>query len=323
MNNVTIIGAGQLGSRHLQALKSVKFPLNISVIDPSQKSLATAEQRYDEMPKGKHNYKVKYLQEISSGQNIDLVIVATTSDVRARVIKNFLKNNQARYFILEKILFDKHSDYRAIEDLFSGSKIKGWVNLPRRVSPTYKNIKEELNGRAISLRGTGSQWGLACNAVHILDLISYLTGDSDYTIGVHGLDKEISLSKRKGFLEVNGTLCANFKNGSYCELSSHVSGKAPFLMEIFNENARYIIRESEGKYWTSGAKNGWRWEEISFKNPLVSETTTVAVEDILANGSCSLTPYKESAKIHISLLEPLRNFLNKNSGKKYEYYPFT
>lgn len=323
MFNVYIIGAGQLGSRHLQALKKVKFPLSITVVDPSKQSLTTAKQRYGEISKGKYCHEIRYVQKIDTGQKIDLVIVATTSDVRARVVKSVLKNNLVRYFVLEKILFDKKNDYRSIEKIFTKLKIKAWINCPRRVRPIFKKIKKELTDRVISFRGTGSQWGLACNAVQFLDLVSYLIGNNDYIIDTHRLDKKTSLSKRKGFLEVSGTIYANFKNGSYCELTSYVSGNSPIFIEIFSQDIRYIIRESEGKCWTSNAKNNWQWKETSFNTPLVSETTTVAVESILSNGDCPLTPYKESAKTHISLLEPLRKFLNKNSEKKYEYYPFT
>ena len=46
MKKVFIIGAGQLGSRHLQALKYVKEALDISVIDPREESLSTAKERY-------------------------------------------------------------------------------------------------------------------------------------------------------------------------------------------------------------------------------------------------------------------------------------
>ncbi|OGN01602.1 MAG: hypothetical protein A3I26_00320 [Candidatus Yanofskybacteria bacterium RIFCSPLOWO2_02_FULL_43_10] len=323
MFNVYIIGAGQIGSRHFQALKRVKFPLSVTVVDPSEQSLAVAKKRYEEMPKGRYRHEIKYLQEIDTGQKIDLIILATTSNVRAKIIKDVLKKNQVRYFILEKIVFNKKSDYYAVKNILSKSKIKAWVNLPRRIRPIYKKIKEQLIGRVVSVRGIGSQWGLACNAVHFLDLISYLTGDCDYTVDTHHLDKKISLSKRRGFLEIHGTLYANFKKGSRCELSSHTSGNAPLLIDISNDNIRYIIREPEGKYWASNARDNWRWEEVSFRTPLVSETTTLIVENILTNGDCPLTSYEESIKTHLLLLEPLRHFLNKNSEKKYEHYPFT
>jgi prephenate dehydrogenase len=46
MFQVAIIGAGQLGSLHLQGLKSASSPLSITVMDSSEDSLRVAEERY-------------------------------------------------------------------------------------------------------------------------------------------------------------------------------------------------------------------------------------------------------------------------------------
>src|SRR3990167_7964952 len=102
MFNVYIIGAGQIGSRHLQALKKVRISLNITVIDPSEQSLSTARKRYEETPAGICSHTLNYLRKIPGGQNINLAIIATTSNIRAKVIRDILKKNQISYFILEK-----------------------------------------------------------------------------------------------------------------------------------------------------------------------------------------------------------------------------
>ncbi len=47
MFNVAIIGAGQLGSRHLQGLKLSSSPLSITVMDSNDESLRVAKERYD------------------------------------------------------------------------------------------------------------------------------------------------------------------------------------------------------------------------------------------------------------------------------------
>ena len=47
MKTVLVIGAGQLGSRHLQALKLVQNDLSISVVDPFQASLDVAKERFE------------------------------------------------------------------------------------------------------------------------------------------------------------------------------------------------------------------------------------------------------------------------------------
>ena len=201
-------------------------------------------------------------------------------------------------------------------------KIKAWVNCPMRIRPVYVKIKEKLSHQKISFRITGGQWGLITNAIHYLDFVSYLTGETDFTVDTSRLDKKIWPAKRKGFFELNGTLSADFLNGSHCELIEYSSGNAPWLIEIFNQDQRYLIQGLD-RIWNSNAQDRWQWKGQAFKTPLISETTTTVTEDIIKKGRCALTPYPESAKIHLALLEPLRLFLNKNSGKKYDYFPFT
>lgn len=321
--NILVIGAGQIGSRHLQALKRIKMPLRITVVDPSARSLIIAKNGFEEVPLGKAVHSVKYLDSMPSGQNIDLAIIATTSDVRADAIKDVLKNNRVHYFILEKILFNKKRDYYEIENIFSKSKTKAWVNCARRIWPIYSTIRNELDSQPVSIRTTMGQWDLACNVIHFLDLAAHIAADTNFSVDTSRLDKKLLSSKRKGFVEFRGTLSADFKNGSHCEFISYPSGDAPFVLEIFNDKSRYIIQETDKKAYISRAKNNWRWKDTSFKTLLVSETTAVAVENILRSGNCRLTPYKESAKIHLNLLEALRQFLNKIDKKNYSGYPFT
>ena len=180
-------------------------------------------------------------------------------------------------------------------------------------------VKDGLVDKDIYFRITGSRLGLTSNTIHYLDVISYLTKDGDFTINSDLLDKKLAPNKRKNFIELSGTLYANFKNGSRFEITSYISGDAPPLIEIFNSGARYIIKNDEA--WVSYSKNNWKWEEIAFRTPLISETTTSIVEDIFNTQNCPLPSYKESAKIHLPLLEALTKFLNKT--KKDSRYPFT
>ncbi|MCV3262394.1 Gfo/Idh/MocA family oxidoreductase [Vibrio harveyi] len=48
-DNLLIIGAGQLGSRHLQALAQLDDKFSIYVLDPFEQSLEVAKQRYQEV----------------------------------------------------------------------------------------------------------------------------------------------------------------------------------------------------------------------------------------------------------------------------------
>ena len=42
---IAVIGSGQIGSRHLQAMALSEIPLAVEVSDPSQNSLDTAKNR--------------------------------------------------------------------------------------------------------------------------------------------------------------------------------------------------------------------------------------------------------------------------------------
>ena len=61
--NIAIVGAGQLGSRHLQGLAKSSNQLRIYVVDPDNKALSLSEKRYLDVSKSEFN-KVSYLQSI-------------------------------------------------------------------------------------------------------------------------------------------------------------------------------------------------------------------------------------------------------------------
>src|SRR5436190_18734178 len=110
MKNIAIIGAGQLGSRHLQALAFVNEPISIQVIDRSADALNIAENRFNENRKTFHG-QISYHTDISNlVKNIDVAIIATGSSGRKKIIEQLLSHSSVRYLILEKFLFTKESD---------------------------------------------------------------------------------------------------------------------------------------------------------------------------------------------------------------------
>ena len=63
MYKIAVIGAGQLGSRHLQGLKLSKLKSDIWVVDNNSNSLQIAQQRYEE-GEVNSNQTIYYLQLI-------------------------------------------------------------------------------------------------------------------------------------------------------------------------------------------------------------------------------------------------------------------
>ena len=104
MYNIAIIGAGQLGSRHLQGVKQSNNKLDIWVLDPNKDSLEIAEERYNQIPTNipQNIHLVQSMIEIPV--ELDIVIVATSSKPRFSIVKELLTKHHVRYLILEKFL---------------------------------------------------------------------------------------------------------------------------------------------------------------------------------------------------------------------------
>ncbi|WP_162047622.1 Gfo/Idh/MocA family oxidoreductase [Vibrio taketomensis] len=102
-----MIGAGQLGSRHLQALAQLDDQFSVYVLDPSERSLEVAQLRYQEVVQ-EISPDVTYLSDIDNiaGMNIDVCIVATNADIRLGVIKQLVDKLKVKHLILEKYFFN-------------------------------------------------------------------------------------------------------------------------------------------------------------------------------------------------------------------------
>ena len=78
MKTILIAGAGQLGSRHLQGVKTSNLDLDIWVFDISEESLKVAEERYNQV-ESKTNKTVHYIKSLREVPfYIDVVIVASS-----------------------------------------------------------------------------------------------------------------------------------------------------------------------------------------------------------------------------------------------------
>lgn len=322
--SICIIGAGNIGSRHLQALAKVSEPLLIYVVDPSSNSLKLAKSRYEEVRIPQIKHQVNYLEDLENIVSpVDVAIIATNSNIRSLVTKKLLEQISVKHIIFEKILFDKFDQYEEIRKLLSEKNSKAWVNCSRRIMPFYRNLKEEVQNQKIQYVVSGSQWGLASNAIHLIDHIALLTNCYDFEVNTTYLDPKPIESKRKGFLELTGSIIVRFKNGSCGFFTCYPTGNTPQIMQVFSEKYRCLTLETEGKSYTSRSDSNWIWTLETTPMLYQSEMTNQVVSSLLNFGSCDLTSFELSSKLHVALLEPLLKFINQNSKKKYDSYPFT
>ena len=322
--NIVIIGSGQLGSRHLQAIAKIDLPVAIQVVDPSHESLKIAKERFEQISPNPNVKRIFFFNSLDDLHSVvDFCIVATNSDIRAQVTEELLSKKAVKYLILEKILFQNEGEYETIGKLIERYNVKTWINCARRMWPVYKEIRERLAGSHLfEINISGSSWGLASNSIHMIDLIAYLTGISEYNISADLLDSDVIESKRKGFIEFSGFLKGSFTDGPYFSINSYKNGKVPPIIQLISEKTIYFISEHNRRGWSTREDQGWTWQEFSFETPYQSQLTHLLIKQIIDTGECALPSFEESAKLHIPLLNCFIFFLCR-MGRVVDRCPIT
>ena len=121
---IAIIGAGQLGSRHLQGLTKIKQVIQITMIDSNPSALEIARQRFIEMPENPLIQSVAYLDSLEEfDEPVELAIIATNADQRRNVIEELVSNSRVKYLILEKVVFQSVADFKVVMSLLKKNNI--------------------------------------------------------------------------------------------------------------------------------------------------------------------------------------------------------
>lgn len=322
MYHIAIIGAGQLGSRHLQGLKLAHLPMRIQIVDSSPASLNTAQERYEQIEPNPQIFSVECLTSIDNLMpELDLVIIATGSKPRAAILAELLAKKSVKNLVLEKILFPSIREYTDIETLLQAKGLldRTWVNCPRRMFNGYKKLRDELTGvKKITYKKTGPNWGLGCNALHYIDHYAYLTGDTSVeAFDLSGLDPDMYDSKRPGYVEFTGSISGHTRKGGIIHITSSAQPGTADTLSIMTDGVLYDLDETQDQIF----KDGLPWAAIGMKYQ--SGLTGTVAEQILLSDLCELTPYTESAALHLSLLRPLVAFYNNLAGKNSDNCPIT
>lgn len=323
--HVCVIGAGRVGRRHVEALAGLSSSLTVTVVDPSNEALAETRTLFEANRAPGSGHDLALLEDMAQLQEtIEIVIVATNADIRARVVETLLKRHRVPFLILEKILFPKKHDYERI-GLLLGGQVKAWVNCVLRVKPFHREVRAKIAKEApecvtVGIE-TGNRYGLMTNAIHHADYFSFLAGSADFVVDPSSVDPHPIPSKRPGFFELSGALRFSFQNGLQAFVTQLPVEDAARKITVITPHVRCQIDEGTGKAVLEEGRDGLV-RICDAPNLRQSEMTGNLVESILTTGQCGLPSYDESARIHLNLLEPIRRFLNTHGGR-YRHYPFT
>ncbi len=295
---VAIVGCGNIGFRHIEALCRVKSEIFFYIIDQDVEAIKKSKLNLEQNMK---TYKiVSSLEDIE--EDLDLLILSTSSKPRYKLLEQS-KILNIKNIILEKFLFNDLRQYASIEKNIESYK-NCYVNCTRRAMPSYVELQKILHD-ITEFRVVGSNIGLACNAIHYIDLLSYFLEEENLDLEFSTMQLTDCLSKRTGYTEYTGRVCGNLSN-------------IPFVIESYKEEGieRKIIFQSKNYVTTikedSGtiqvydkAKSALKIKEFSF--PYLSSVLIDEYETLLLSGRTHLTPLRESICLHRCFLDSLIN----------------
>ena len=304
--NICILGCGQIGSRHLQGLAKLDFPINIEVIDSNSQSLLLAKERYDSVVNNFDFHSINFVELINENKNdkIDLLIVATSSDIRKTVLIEILSKRIIKNIILEKIAFQSIQDFEFIQKILKKQNIACWINCCHRLFPSYLNLKKKLyKNEKLSMIVEGGNWGLACNILHYLDLFCFLTNSNISQLSNNLIENKIYESKRKGFIEFNGIIKATSTNLDIFTAIEDKSNNKPLVITYKSKSYEIKVFESENKSIIQSKSENWIKKIQKFEIVNQSNLTTEIAKSIIYKKTCNLPKIEESFLLHKLLLD--------------------
>lgn len=313
MKNVLLIGAGNLGRRHLQSLKSCQQPIQIFVVEPYDEARSLAESAYLNIESSSPKKEISFYSDLGQiTQSVDIAVIATPATGRLDILKKVLTMG-AKDIVLEKIAFNSVPDIDEASALVEQYRARAWVNCPRRLNPFYQQLRAALKDEPIkSFEVEGENFGMACNAIHFLDLCAFLSRQSTYHITLAGVS-EVVPSKRSNYIEFFGETEGVFESGPAFKIACRESENGvKFNIKIVTPTTQYLIDEVKGHVDVVDDKN--ERQQQDFRQFYQSELTGPLVDEIILQQQCGLTSFVESMSLHRPFIEAAYNLY----ASKYE-----
>tara|TARA_Y200000002_G_C22624589_1_gene639697 strand:- start:688 stop:1236 length:549 start_codon:yes stop_codon:yes gene_type:complete len=182
------------------------------------------------------------------------------------------------------------------------------MNFYQKIKKSY--IRKDLLG----LEVIGGKWGLACNSIHFIDLMSWLVENNDYSIINHSFGRWYK-SKRKGFYDITGKIIIKFGD-FYLKLFSSTKKENNMMIFLKFKNREIIINESD---MNCIIKQNLQ----SIKIDLQSELILTHLNNILLNKKLDLPKVELSVDQHIKYISFFNNVWNIKKNQSLNFVPIT
>ncbi len=295
---VLIVGVGELGSRHAQSLAQVPHLSEVTLVDPSEKSLLIATERVRSTG---FNGKITCIPTfVKHHGEIELAVISTSSRERLESLNLVLENSKPQHVLLEKLLTPSAKNLNKFRQLFGRQESKYWLNCPMSFFPHYQAIENELDlegsGPCLSYTVQGGNYGLITNAIHYLEHFSRLSSSSLANLRFKDGARVIS-SKRHGYSEIIGHLLGETISGDFfsVEFDSDTHGEK---LEIKIEQGENSFLVDEIGLTSQRVGSQWNFQTSPISTPKQSELTHQSMELILQGKSPFWADANSSIDLH-------------------------
>lgn len=320
-----LIGCGELGSRHLQAVASLPGVKEIHVVDSREQSLELGKTRLKEItdlnPEIEFFWHTRPDTCCAKGH---LCIVPTQAQGRCALIKESATTLGYKKFLIEKIVSQSVAEYQDLIEFSARNNLQIWVNCKTRAYGIHQYIKSKLDPRAsLIFTRLGGNHGLATNGVHTADLFAFYDGSSRiYGVGAR-IDEAVHTTKR-GQYDLSGALYGRTDKGSDLAILFSASHEGPDIISIVSSRGRFIVDHFQKWAQESLPETNWQWRPVAINEDwMVSAMTKVFVRDILNKERCNLPTLMECFPAHEFILGQLLPHFNRLLNMQKDFCPVT
>lgn len=311
-NKILLVGLGNIGFRHLEGILAIKKKLIIYIFDKNQNKYFEISNI---LKNKKINHTLIFVKKINEIKNVDLLILATDSLNRLKILEKIIKNVKVKSILLEKVVFLDNKSFTKAIKLIKFYRINTWVNCIRREVLFYNKLKKKVKNDLIKIYFTGYKWGLASNLIHFIDLFFYLTSSKKIEYFTEFNNKKY-ITKRPNYYDINGFVRIRDSKSNELILEDNKKYKNNSL-KIELGNKIYIIKNN--LVYLKKTQENHLVIKDNLNDEKVSVITTRFINKLLKKDKINLTNLEVSFNYHKILFTVIKRYLKKHKLLKLNY----
>lgn len=218
--NYSIVGAGNMGRRHIHAANKVGLEL-VGVADPSEEALMKVKKEHSLG----HNLLYKGIDELFEQIIPDCIIIATTADYHCELTCKAAKSG-VKYILVEKPMATSIAECKLMIDTCNQHGCLLSINHQMRFLDQYMIPKTYLDSSAFgglkSMTVIAGNFGLAMNGTHYLEAFRFMTDENPAEVTAWFDDEIVKNPRGEKYKDRSGAIRVLSESGKrlYMEFSS-------------------------------------------------------------------------------------------------------